>query len=189
MTLVVGLGNIGEKYSGTRHNIGFRLIDYILSNFSTSEIKKSSFRGELFRDGELLFLKPSTFMNLSGESVTAVRNFYKVEQIVVIYDDLDLPFGAIRFRVGGGSGGHNGIKSLDNWSRENSIRIRLGIGKPEHGDISGHVLSKFSEAEAKCLDRWIQLSGDAILKILREESWEKVASTNSQKSAQKYCKE
>jgi len=188
MTLVVGLGNIGEKYNNTRHNIGFEVIDSLISKFDTKEIRNSSFRGELHRDGDLFFLKPSTFMNLSGESVNAVKQFFKIGNIIIIHDELDIPFGAIRFKVGGGTGGHNGLKSLDNLTKENALRIRMGIGKPEHKDISNHVLSKFNEEENRCFDIWVQFSRDAILKILKNGNWQKIASQNSKKSIKELCK-
>jgi len=187
MTLVVGLGNIGAKYSQTRHNIGFEVIDSLISKFSTKEISNSSFRGELFRDGNLFFLKPSTFMNLSGESVNAVKHFFKIENLIIIHDELDLPFGAIRFKVGGGTGGHNGLKSLDNFSKENALRIRMGIGKPELHNISNYVLSKFDEVEIRCFDIWVESATDSIVKILKSGSWQKVASQNSKKSIKDIC--
>ena len=121
MTLIVGLGNPGKEYAQTRHNIGFMVLDAIAAKYSKTEISKTSFQGELFKSGSLLFLKPSTFMNLSGKSVQAVYNFYKVENVIVIHDDLDLAFGALRFKKGGGSGGHNGIKSIDEYIGANYL--------------------------------------------------------------------
>jgi PTH1 family peptidyl-tRNA hydrolase len=187
MILVVGLGNIGEKYLNTRHNIGFKVIDALLEKFNTNEVKNSLFSGELHKDGEILFLKPSTYMNLSGKSVSSVSNFFKAEKIIVIHDDLDLPFGAIRFKVGGGTGGHNGLKSLQKAHQDEVIRVRMGIGKDSERDISSHVLSNFNIEENRCLDKWIELSRDAILKILESGSWEKVASLNSKKRAEEFC--
>ena len=189
MTLVVGLGNIGDKYIQTRHNIGFEVIDFLLKEFDTKEIRNSSFRGELHRDGDLFFLKPSTFMNLSGESINAVKQFFKIEDLIIIHDELDLPFGSLRFKIGGGTGGHNGLKSLDNFSKENALRIRMGIGKPEHKDISNYVLSKFNDDEVRCFEIWIQLSTKAIVEIIKRGSWQKVASQQSKKSAKEFCKD
>jgi len=189
MTLIVGLGNIGEKYIKTRHNIGFKVIDSLISEFDTKEIRNSSFRGELHRDGHLFFLKPSTFMNLSGESVNAVKQFFKIDDLIIIHDELDLPFGAIRFKVGGGTGGHNGLKSLDNFTKENALRIRMGIDKPQHKDISNHVLSNFNDDEVRCFDIWVESVTNSILKILKTDNWQKVASQNSKKSVKEFCKD
>ena len=188
-TLVVGLGNIGAKYIHTRHNIGFEVIDLLLKEFDTKEIRNSSFRGELHQDKNLFFLKPSTFMNLSGESVNAVKQFFKIENLIIIHDELDIPFGSIRFKVGGGTGGHNGLKSLCNLSLDNGLRVRMGIGKPKYKDISSHVLSKFNDDEIRCFDRWIQLSKDSILEILKYGNRKKVASQHSKKSVKEFCKD
>lgn len=188
MTLVVGLGNIGREYENTRHNIGFMLLDEVAKDFPTKDVSKREFKGELLKSGELLFLKPHTYMNLSGESITPVVKFYKVENLIIIHDDLDLPFGALRFKKGGGTGGHNGLKSLDNWSAKESIRVRMGIGKPADRDISKFVLEKFNSSEESCLQKWIDLGKGATVEILESLNWEKVASLKSQKSSVKFCK-
>ena len=107
MILIVGLGNPGPEYSKTRHNVGFILIDR-LKNSNFTDVSSTKFQGELFKFQNLLFLKPTTFMNLSGRSVKAVADFYKPERIIVIHDDLDLNFGVVKFKKGGGNGGHNG---------------------------------------------------------------------------------
>jgi PTH1 family peptidyl-tRNA hydrolase len=115
MKLIVGLGNPGREYTKNRHNIGFMVIDELISRLGASSISKTSFKGELYKAGDTLLLKPQTYMNLSGESVQAVYHFYDIEldNIVVIHDDLDLAFGAIRVKKGGGHGGHNGLRSID----------------------------------------------------------------------------
>ena len=113
MILIAGLGNPAQKYADTRHNVGFMLIDEILKTGGFSELGSSKFQGELFKKGSLLLLKPQTFMNLSGNSVKAVNDFYKPERIIVVHDDIDLDLGAVKFKKGGSSGGHNGIKSID----------------------------------------------------------------------------
>jgi len=155
MTLIVGLGNIGNEYKNTRHNIGFIAIDKLLSNLNFTTINKPIFKGELFKSGEYLFLKPSTYMNNSGESIQAVKNFYKIENdnIIVIHDDLDLKLGALKFKRGGGSAGHNGLKSIDKHIGNDYHRIRIGIGRPE-GEIKviDYVLGKFKEEELKKLE-------------------------------------
>ena len=150
MQLVVGLGNPGDKYKNTRHNIGFMVIDEILDNHTNySTINNSNFIGQTFKLNNTIYLKPQTFMNLSGQSVKAVMDYYKIEleDIFIIHDDLDLEFGAIRFKRGGGSGGHNGLKSIDSYISADYNRIRLGIGKPEDRDIINYVLKDFSKFE------------------------------------------
>jgi PTH1 family peptidyl-tRNA hydrolase len=160
MTLVVGLGNIGNEYKNTRHNIAFIAIDKILSNLKNyTTINKPIFKGQLFKSGDYLFLKPSTYMNLSGESVVAVKNFYKIDNdnIIVIHDDLDLKLGALRFKRGGGNAGHNGLKSIDKHIGNDYHRIRIGIGRPE-GDMKvvDYVLGKFKEEELEKLKNTLE---------------------------------
>ena len=158
MTLFVGLGNPGSKYENTRHNIGFRVIDKLVDDQAARDISKTSFQGKLNRASNSLFLKPTTFMNLSGKSLQAVKHFYKVEldDIIVIHDDIDLPFGAVRFKKGGGHGGHNGLKSIDAHITKEYLRVRVGVGKPEHkSQVSDYVLHDFSQEESKALDRLI----------------------------------
>lgn len=133
MILVVGLGNPGREYENTRHNVGFMLIDELISGGGFDAVGSlSKFKGELYKKGSLLLLKPQTFMNLSGNSVKAVNDFYKPERIIVIHDDIDLKFGALKFKKGGSSGGHNGIKSIDNLIGNEYERIRIGVGRSEN---------------------------------------------------------
>ena len=158
MTLFVGLGNIGQAYEDTRHNIGFKVIDALASDFGARDISKNAFHGQLQRSSNTLFLKPSTFMNLSGKSAQPVKHFFKIEldEIIVIHDDIDLPFGALRFKRGGGHGGHNGLKSLDEMIGKEYIRVRIGVGKPEHrSQVADYVLHDFSEEEQKDLEKLI----------------------------------
>ncbi|NOR55386.1 MAG: aminoacyl-tRNA hydrolase [Sulfurovum sp.] len=159
MTLFVGLGNPGSQYEETRHNIGFKVIDKLVSDFGARDISKTSFHGHLYRSTQTLFLKPTTFMNLSGKSVQPVKNFFKVEleDVIVIHDDIDLPFGAVRFKRGGGHGGHNGLKSLDANITKEYIRVRVGVGKPEHkSQVADYVLHGFSDEEQKSLTKLIE---------------------------------
>ena len=153
MTLVVGLGNPDLQYKNNRHNVGFMVIDALLDDHPLAEkITKSNFKGELFKVPSMLLLKPTTYMNLSGESVRAVDDYFKPEQIIVIHDDLDLPFGTLRFKIGGGHGGHNGLRSMDAHIGAEYIRVRIGIGKPLHkSDVASYVLSDFSVCQREFL--------------------------------------
>ena len=153
MTLVVGLGNPDLQYKNNRHNVGFMVIDALHDDHPLAEkITKSNFKGELFKVPSMLLLKPTTYMNLSGESVRAVDDYFKPEQIIVIHDDLDLPFGTLRFKIGGGHGGHNGLRSIDAHIGAEYIRVRIGIGKPLHkSDVANYVLSDFSVCQREFL--------------------------------------
>ena len=184
MFLIVGLGNPGPKYKNNRHNIGFMVVDYLINHLNPLPINKKEFKGELFKIKDILLLKPTTYMNLSGESVKAVKNFYKIKNcnIIVIHDDLDLPFGAIRFKKGGSSGGHNGLKSIDSMIGNDYIRIRIGIGRPkEKHEVIRFVLEDFSNEEKKYLDEIVEKAAKAALELTKE-SLEKVRSLYSQKA-------
>ena len=179
MHLIVGLGNIGEKYQLTRHNIGFLVIDEMIKNLNTSNINKSNFKADVFKSAYNLFVKPKTYMNLSGEAVIAIKEYYKIdlENIIVIHDDLDLPFGTVKFKIGGGHGGHNGLKSLDSYIGKDYIRVRVGIGKPlNKEDISNYVLSNFSKEELNKLEGIITHTISAIEALKSGESINEVKS-------------
>lgn len=166
--LFVGLGNPGSAYEMTRHNIGFRVVDRLVSDLGAKDISKISFHGKLFRHGTLFFLKPTTFMNLSGKSVVAVKQFFKIERekIVVIHDDIDLPFGAVRFKRGGGSGGHNGLKSIDEAIGREYIRVRIGVGKPEYRtQVSDYVLQPFVPEEEESVETLVSYVARVCQKI------------------------
>ena len=166
--LIVGLGNPGPAYSKNRHNIGFMVIDELISRFGATKLSSSSFEAELFKFQNHFLLKPLTFMNLSGNSIASVKKFYKLDKVVVIHDDLDLPFGAVRFKQGGGHGGHNGLKSTDEKISREYIRIRMGIGKPQYkGEIVSFVLGDFTQDEEKHLSMWISHTCDAIEFLLQ----------------------
>ncbi|PHR55120.1 MAG: aminoacyl-tRNA hydrolase [Arcobacter sp.] len=186
MKLIVGLGNPGNEYETTRHNIGFMVIDELLRRSSAQDVTKNSFNGNTYKTKTAIFLKPLTFMNLSGKSISKVKNFYQTNQTIVIHDDLDLPFGSLRFKEAGGHGGHNGLKSTDGSITKNYIRVRMGIGRPENkGEVSSFVLSSFSNDEQACLDEWISKAADAVEEI-QVGDWEKVASLHSIKKSK--CK-
>ncbi len=172
MTLFVGLGNPGPQYENTRHNIGFKVIDKLVDDFGARDISKTSFQGLLYRSSNTLFLKPTTFMNLSGKSVQPVKQFFKVEQedIIVIHDDIDLPFGAVRFKRGGGHGGHNGLKSLDAHIGKEYLRVRVGVGKPEYkSQVADYVLHDFTNTEQEDLAQLIEHVAKACQKLVLEE--------------------
>ncbi|TXJ41720.1 aminoacyl-tRNA hydrolase [Brachyspira pilosicoli] len=157
--LIIGLGNPGEEYENHRHNIGFIIIDKLAQNLSLkfeNNKKKSLFTRAKVNNTDLILLKPQTFMNLSGESAIYVSKFFNVkpEDIIVIYDDMDIPFGTFKIKKGGSSGGHNGIKSLiAQLQTDDFIRVRVGIGRPSFGKkVNDYVLSSFSKSERENID-------------------------------------
>lgn len=152
MILIVGLGNIGKEYEHTRHNMGFDVIDKLADSLGVS-FDKTGFKGTYVKtnyfDHDLILLKPSTYMNLSGDSVIEVMNFFKIDidDIIVIYDDMDTPIGHIKLKIKGSSGGHNGIKSIiARTGHEDFKRIKVGVGHPTFGVID-YVLNKPSKDE------------------------------------------
>lgn len=166
MRMIVGLGNPGAKYAGHRHNIGFMAVDEIFRRHNFSPWRKK-FKAEI-ADGEIcgekvLLVKPQTMMNLSGESVGEAMRFYKLTpaDITVLYDELDLAPGKARIKIGGGSGGHNGIKSIDAHCGKDYRRMRLGIGHPGSRErVTGHVLGDFAKADHEWLDRLLETIAD-----------------------------
>ncbi len=169
MKLIVGLGNPGPTYSLNRHNIGFLTIDKILEKVTANNISNKKFLGELYKVNNLILLKPNTFMNLSGKSVAEVVKFYKIDldNILVIHDDIDLPFGAVKLKKGGGHGGHNGLKSIDTLVGKNYNRLRLGVDKPEYKtQVPNYVLSDFNNKEKEELNKFIEYAADVALKFL-----------------------
>jgi PTH1 family peptidyl-tRNA hydrolase len=167
--LIVGLGNPGSAYEKTRHNIGFMVIDALLRRHQCDAIKKAAFEGDLYKFSSNFLLKPLTFMNLSGRSIVNVKRFYKIDEVVVIHDDLDLPFGTLRFKRGGGHGGHNGLKSTDTAISSDYVRVRMGIGHPGDRDrVADYVLSRFSPEETEYLDAWIAHAADAVESLMQQ---------------------
>ena len=170
MTLIVGLGNPDSKYKNNRHNVGFMVIDKLVDDHSCTHINKSPFRGELYKSKDILFLKPHTYMNLSGESVRAVSDYYKPEKIIVIHDDLDLPFGTLRYKSGGGHGGHNGLRSIDSHMSKDYYRVRIGIGKPDNKvDVANFVLSDFQKSQKETLEEILDTALKATKGLINEE--------------------
>ena len=162
MFLCVGLGNPGQQYLMTRHNIGFMAIDAIADSYNFPDFKKkfqSEYSERKFGDNSVGLLKPQTYMNLSGSAVQATMAFYKLkpEQILVIHDDLDLIPGQIKVKLGGGAGGHNGLKSIDQAIGNNYWRMRLGIGHPGARHlVTNHVLSPFANTDHDWLTNLLQ---------------------------------
>ncbi|MBL4602407.1 MAG: aminoacyl-tRNA hydrolase [Emcibacteraceae bacterium] len=171
MLLLVGLGNPGTKHEDNRHNIGFMAVDEIILRYNFSE-PKIKYQGAIY-EGRLggektLILKPLTFMNLSGKSVSQVAQFYKIpsEDIFIFYDELDLEAGRIKFKTGGGNAGHNGLRSLDQYINKNYHRIRLGIGHPgDKSRVSSHVLGDFTRADEKWLEPLLDAVGRSAEKL------------------------
>lgn len=174
MFLIAGLGNIGRQYEHTRHNVGFDTIDLISDRYNIP-INREKFKG-MYGEGNIygnkvILLKPSTFMNLSGESVREVLNFYKIknENLIVLYDDISLEVGRIRIRPHGSAGGHNGIKSIiSNLGVDVFPRIKIGVGQPK-GDLVSHVLGRFSKEEQEKLQEVFKTSVDAVEVIIKNE--------------------
>ncbi len=171
MYLIVGLGNPGKEYDGTRHNIGFEAINYIANkyNIELNRIKFKGVFGEGFINGEkIILLKPTTYMNLSGESIREVINFYKIDtdNIIVLYDDISLAVGRMRIREKGSAGGHNGIKSIiGNLGTDVFPRVKIGVGGPK-GNLVSHVLGKFSADEIEVLTKTISATQEAVEMII-----------------------
>ena len=174
--LIVGLGNPGAQYANTRHNAGEWLIEQLCRQYNLTLTPENKFFGKTARTvvvgSEVRFLVPTTFMNLSGKSVGALANFYRIqpEQILVAHDELDLPPGTAKIKLGGGHGGHNGLKDIiaNLGNNKNFYRLRLGIGHP--GDknlVSGYVLNKPPQNELKAIEQAVEeaaISIDILLK-------------------------
>ena len=179
MKVVIGLGNPGKKYEKTRHNIGFIAVDNLRKKMNISD-EREKFQALVSKkniDGEkVIFLKPQTFMNLSGNSVIEIVNFYKLDpkkDIIVIYDDMDLSFGDIRIREKGSSGGHNGIKSIISHIGEEFIRIKCGIGAKEK-DAVEHVLGEFNQTEQKDLDEILEKINNCVIEMLSVQNLDRI---------------
>jgi peptidyl-tRNA hydrolase, PTH1 family len=184
--LVVALGNPGQEYEFTRHNIGWLVLDEI--KYAKDGFWKKKFKGDytdLSVKGEKKYLlKPLTFMNLSGESVIELSNFFKVHpsEILVIHDELDLAFGQVAFKKGGGLAGHNGLKSIAKClGTQDFYRMRVGIGRPEKGDVSSWVLSSFYNVSDTEVEIVINASAEA-LEVALEQGFQKASQKYSKKN-------
>ena len=172
--LIVGLGNPGAKYDGTRHNIGFVILDELARSFQISLLETKKFQGQ-FGEGtiagrKLRLLKPTTYMNNSGQSIRAVLDWYKIDpgSVLVVYDDMDLPVGRLRLRLSGSAGGQNGMKSaISHLGTQTFPRLRVGIGSKDQ-DAIAHVLGSFAPAEKVLIKEVTQLSVSAIEVSLRD---------------------
>ena len=175
LTIIVGLGNPGNKYENTRHNVGFRAIDLISEKYGikVDRLKHKALTGDgSIKEERVLLVKPQTFMNLSGESVHDIVEWYKIPMgnLIVIYDDADLPIGTIRIRPKGSSGTHNGMKSiLYQLQSDDFPRIRIGIGNaPEGWDLADYVLGRFSGEESKVIGQIVERAANAAVTVMTD---------------------
>lgn len=169
MKIIVGLGNPGQQYSSTRHNVGFMAVDELAKRLGISDTWRNKFDAlvaEYRGEESIVLVKPQTFMNLSGRSVQSILHWFKVlpPDVIVVYDDLDLPIGRIRIRTKGGAGGHRGIASLiENLSNDSFNRIRIGIGRPpEYMATADFVLSRFTKEENALMEPAIVRASEAV---------------------------
>ncbi len=175
MKIFVGLGNPTPEYAATKHNVGFMLADKLAEKISAENWREkfNALVAESFLDGEkILIVKPQTFMNLSGEAVAPIVNFYKIDaaNLIVAHDDMDLPLGMIRLRPKGSSGGHRGVESIiQHLGTQNFPRVRIGVGRPpENWTVNHHVLSPFTQEDAEKISAAIGELVPAVLCIFKE---------------------
>lgn len=175
MKLVAGLGNPGPRYQGSRHNIGFSVLDRLAETWTSDALMRGGwsnrFKGLLLstrlNNEQILLLKPQTFMNLSGESLQGVAAFYRLHprDMIVVHDDMDLALGRLGLKQGGGHGGHNGLRSIADALGKDFVRLRLGVGRPQY-DAVNHVLGRFADDEQEDVDKLIAKAVEAIEMIL-----------------------
>ncbi len=171
MYIIAGLGNPGKEYTNTRHNAGYAAVEYLSEKYNVklNKLKFNSVYGDTFINGEkVMFVKPVTYMNRSGIAIEEIMNFYKVppENLIVIYDDIDIPLGTLRIRPNGSPGTHNGMKSIINNIGNGFPRIRIGIGRNEDMDLADYVLQKFSSSEKELVNPIIEKAALAALEII-----------------------
>jgi PTH1 family peptidyl-tRNA hydrolase len=174
MKVVVGLGNPGAKYDGTRHNVGYAVVDYLAAAPGASR-PRARFEAEVVELAEggasFLLVKPQTFMNLSGRSVRQVLDFYKVpvEDLLVVCDDISLPLGKLRARARGSHGGHNGLRNIqDHLGTQDYARLRIGVDAPRHDDAVDHVLGRFRPGERPVIEEAVAAAARAVLLWARD---------------------
>lgn len=172
MKLIVGLGNPGREYEGTRHNCGFMVIDKLAEKLNVS-VDQNKFKGLYvkfkYHGEDVILLKPQTYMNLSGESVSTLMQFFKIEieDLLVIYDDLDMPVGKLRLRKTGSAGGHNGIKNIiAHLNSQDFKRIRVGIDRHKYMKVVDYVLSRFTKEEIDAISQGIENAVNAVIDYL-----------------------
>jgi peptidyl-tRNA hydrolase, PTH1 family len=195
MWLIVGLGNPGAKYLLTRHNVGFMALDFLAKSVGVrNNDARSEFDAQTIDfkwDSEpVKLVKPQTFMNLSGESVGELSRFYKVpnDRVVIVHDELDLPFGQIRLKTSGGDGGHNGLKSLiQHLGGNDFLRLRIGVGRPPQPgpDAAAYVLQNFTNQEQEALPEILNRATDAIEAVVFDGVLKAMNTFNGQKTEQK----
>lgn len=186
MNMIVGLGNPGEKYEGTRHNVGFQVLDELARRLNIS-FRKQKFQAlyaeDFVRSSKHLFVKPQTYMNLSGQAVRPLADYFGIsdDRILVIYDDLDLEVGHLRFRLKGGAGGHNGMKDIiQSFGHQDLKRIRIGIGRPlPQQTVTQHVLGRFTVEEQALIEESVQQAADAVEFWLAGHSFEETMSKHT----------
>ena len=174
MWIVVGLGNPGLKYSMNRHNVGFMVLDAYCAGvgFPKWKDEKQALVTRLkMENEEVLFVKPQTYMNLSGESLQALMHFYKIplEHLIVLHDEIDIGFGAIKIQKNRGAGGHNGLKSInEKLGTQDYVRIKLGVGRPTHSsmDVAAYVLQDFTNEEFTHMHGFMEVAGDAVESLI-----------------------
>ena len=168
ITLIIGLGNPGTEYDRTRHNVGYLFVDHLAKLWGIDLASERKFKGIYGEKKPMRLLKPTTFMNLSGQSLQLCCNWYKLDptSVLVIYDDMDLPLGKLRIRTSGSAGGHNGIKSIiQELGTQDFPRLRIGIGGAEVGGAVSHVLGKFTKEEMLRLQEVFKVTEQAIATI------------------------
>ena len=172
---IVGLGNPGSQYQNTRHNIGFDILESLVKELGTTFHKQEKFLCDFAaykqNHSTFYFVLPQTFMNLSGESVLKVKQFYKPDSLIIIHDDLDLPLGSVRFKKAGGSGGHNGIKSIDQHCGNDYYRMRIGIGRSDFIEVKDYVLGHFNKEEILKKDKVIEHSVKALQSFIKTQDF------------------
>ena len=183
MRLVAGLGNPGTQYVFTRHNMGWLCVDHFVANHALGE-SQEKFQSQFWKSGDVIFLKPLTFMNLSGRAIIEAVNFYKIEleNILVVYDDMALPFGKLRMRMKGSAGGHNGMVSIISELGSTEFpRLRIGIGKAQSSMIN-HVLGHLSDDERLELPKILDLAESGIESWLSDGIDKAMSKVNSMKN-------
>ena len=185
MFIIAGLGNPGKTYEGTKHNVGFQVIDKLAQDYTITvdKWKHKAFIGEgRIGQHKVMLVKPQTFMNLSGESIREILSYYKipVSRLIVIYDDTSLPLSGVRIREKGSAGGHNGMKSIiSQLGTDTFLRIKVGIGeKPNGWDLADYVLSKFQKEDLPLIEEGIGKAAKAVTLLLTEGIQEAMNQTN-----------